>query len=387
MRVISLFIKIYVRSWALLAVCCAAGPLLMPGSARAADVGQIITLTPGAFVERGGTRSPLALNSPVQETDTITTDATGRVRILFEDDGAVTLGPNTSLALVEVLPGGAAPVFKAHVAQGVARFITGRIVERNPKGFAVSTPEGVAGIRGTIFVLQTGQGRTTLYVVNATRDVVLNGVSVPGGFKMTLPGGSPVPMTPEDFSVTQTLARVPASSEANPQLAENDPLTPSALADLALATQNTGDTLTLPATLSARVSGSLTPSPSGSIGADTSATDFSGSFSFSVDLASGAISNGAMSGSSALFALGSGGAYNLSGGSGTLSGGSFSLNGFSGTATYAGTTMAIDPGSYMNGTGSVSNVGDTVSGTYYIDTTSLTGWNMDQGTFSGARTQ
>lgn len=164
-------------------------------------------------MERDGVRTPLALNDAILDTDAIVTDATGRARILFQDDGAVALGPNTSLALIEVLSNGKDPVFKAHLAQGFARFITGKIVEQNPEGFAVSTPEGTAGIRCTIFALQTGGGYTTIYVVNASRDVVMNGVFVPSGNKMTLPGGSPVPMTPSDAELTQSIAAASPSSQ------------------------------------------------------------------------------------------------------------------------------------------------------------------------------
>ncbi|MDR1659862.1 MAG: FecR family protein [Desulfovibrio sp.] len=338
------------------------------------------------------------LNDTVRATDRIITDATGKARILFHDDGAVSLGSNTSLDLIDVMPEGDAPVFKAHVAQGMARFITGKIVERNPKGFSVSTPEGTAGIRGTIFALQTGNGRTTIYVANATRDVVLNGVSVPSGFKMTLPGGSPVRMTPEDVSFTQSIAAAPPSSTQENAPAEqavaavlkgNDAVTPTAaLADLGLATQSLGDSLV--PQLTALVQGTLTPASTGAIGADILATDFSGNFSFNVDLGSGAITNGAMAGSSALFAIGNGGAYILSGGNGSMSNGSFSITGFSGTITYPISPISVGaagPSSYMTGSGSIGNVGDTVSGNYYIDSTPHTGWTIDEGTFSGSRTQ
>jgi hypothetical protein len=364
-------------------------------------VGKVISLTPGVFLEREGTKTPLALYSMVRDTDTIVTDASGRARILFHDDGAVTLGPNTSLALLEVLPEGETPAFKAHLAQGLARFLTGKIVEQNPQGFAVSTPEGTAGIRGTIFVLQTGNGQTTLYVINATRDVVMGGVSVPGGFKMTLPGGLPAPMTPADMAVTQTVAAAPSSSSTGAASAApgqailgpldtGDSLTPSTLADLGLATQSLGDALTPPvvtAVVTALVQGALTPGASGAIGADAAATDFAGHFSFNVNLATGAISNGAMAGSSNLFASGNGGSYTLSGGSGNMSGGSFTITGFQGTIIYANATYTADPGSYMNGAGAIDHVGGSVAGNYYIDSVSSTGWNIDQGSFSGARTQ
>jgi hypothetical protein len=63
--------------------------------------------------------------------------------------------------------------------------------------------------------LQTGGGHTTIYVVNASRDVVMNGISVPSGNKMVLPGGSPVPMTPSDVELTQSIASALPSSQEN----------------------------------------------------------------------------------------------------------------------------------------------------------------------------
>jgi hypothetical protein len=375
-------------------------------------VGKIITLTPGVFVQRDGARLPLALNSPVQDTDTIITDASGRARILFDDDGAVALGPDTSLSLREVLPEGKAPTFKAHVARGLARFITGKIVEANPRGFAVSTPEGVAGIRGTIFALQVGNGQTTLYVVNASRDVVLNNVSVPGGFKMTLPGGSPLPMTPADMALTQTVAVAPSSESAVPEQAlaasldTGDPLTPTALADLGLGIQNTGDTLQAPSTqFSGHVSGALTTTKL------TAAYAWSGSFGFDVDLGSGAISGATMSLSGTLGQDGDGGGLlpidsgiSLAGGSGSVSGNTFSINGFTGSGLDAHPTYPGDDSVYrgmvslagfgwngasMNGAIQQSGNGVTVSGTYEVlwsgyNPATIPEVSADRGTFTGS---
>jgi hypothetical protein len=99
-----------------------------------------------------------------------------------------------------------------------------------------------------------------------------------------------------------------------------------------------------------------------------------------------------MTGSSAAFNANNGGAYNLSGGSGCMSGGSFSITGVGGTIACPvlpspGTVFAPDSGTHMTGSGSVGNIGDSVSGTYYIDSVYVTGWNIDGGTFSGSRTQ
>ena len=359
--------------------------LLLTGLARAAsgEAGKIITLTPGVFVERDGVRTPLALNDPVLDTDTIITDAAGRARILFHDDGAVALGPNTSLALVEVLPEGKTPTFKAHVSQGVARFITGRIVEQNPKGFAVSTPEGTAGIRGTIFVLQTGNGRTTLYVVNAARDVALNNVSVPSGFKMTLPGGNPLPMTPADVSLTQTVAAAPASSTGNstPEQASlavpdaSGPLAPPP-ADLLVSDMATSPLPSTPPPFTpppstGYVSGTLyTTAPGVAFSSDSA-------WHFTLDLHTGAISNASSSGSyadsSSIFNVG----WDFVGGSGSFSGGTFWIHGFTGqitnllspSNTYPSTSayMSHDPNlDFLYGPSSFANVGDSVHGLHVI---------------------
>jgi hypothetical protein len=371
------------------------------------EVGRAISIVPGVFVERDGARTPLALNDPVRGTDTITTDAAGRARILFHDDGAVTLGPDTSLALVEVLPEGKAPIFKAHVAQGLARFITGKIVEQNPKGFAVSTPEGTAGIRGTIFVLRTGNGQTTLYVVNATRDVALSGVSVPSGFKMTLPGGSPMPMTPQDVALTQSIAAAPPASQQNgapdtPEQAllavpdKNDPLTPTALANLGLTTQNIGDSLRAATAFSGHISGTLNTTQL------TNATSWSGSFGFDVDLGSGAVSGATMTLAGILGQDSDGGgaspfftSAHLVGGSGSVSGNSFLINSFSQNSgipwEWRNTTYSplSPPGdAWMNGSITQSGSSVTVSGTYEVQ------WpnhnppyfneGIDKGTFTGS---
>ncbi|MDR1242915.1 MAG: FecR family protein [Deltaproteobacteria bacterium] len=171
-------------------------------AAHAADapIAEVLTVVPGASVSRDGQTLPLERFSPLLLSDTVTTDATGRVRILFADDSTVDLGPNSSLDLRDFADSGASSVFKVHLLQGVARVITGKIVEQNPQGFAVSTPEGTIGIRGTIISLRAGNGATTVYVENTTRAVYVNNINVPAGQKITLPADPvrPEPILPQD---------------------------------------------------------------------------------------------------------------------------------------------------------------------------------------------
>jgi hypothetical protein len=87
--------------------------------------------------------------------------------------------------------------------------VTGKIVEANPKGFQVTAPEAVVGIRGTIITVRAERERTPVYVENTTRNVYANNVDVPSGNKISFPSGTqlPEPITQEDrWEISKDLA-------------------------------------------------------------------------------------------------------------------------------------------------------------------------------------
>ena len=355
----------------------------------AKEAGHVVSLTPGAFVERGGKSLPLELKSAVETGDTITTNATGRVRIIFSDNSSMSLGSSTRLTLRDYTPDGNKPVFGAHLGGGLARAITGKIVEQNPAGFVLTTPEATIGIRGTIITVRSGNGVTTAFVENTLRKVFVNNVDVPGGHMLTVPGDSqrPEPIRPEDrrklgedLAFNGGMGVVAAAPEPGQQQSEESttrlvsdaslPSLGSSLSDIPLATQNAGDTL-----LSGTGGGAMGVI-SGTLG--TTAFDLGGSFSFNIDVQTGAISNATMGASD------TGGTYfSLSGGTGSLSGGTLSVTSFSGTY-FDGIllqTLISTGSSNMGGAGAYSVVGDPVSGWYmlydsadsFVDSDSLTG--------------
>jgi len=329
--------------------------LLAGGVCTAKDVGQVISFKAGVTAQRDGQAVALDMKSPVGDRDTLTTDATGRAQILFDDDTTVALGSNTSLSLETVVAEGANPAFKARMGQGVARFITGKIVEKNPDGFSVVTPDATVGIRGTIFAVKVGNGTTTVFVTNTTKQVFVNGVLVPTGFKITLPQGAPTPMTPADHNLVSgsVAANSPASGGtaqlAPPSAAVGNPITPTTLAQTPIVSQALGEGFRQ--TGNANVSGSLTSD----LG--------TGSFSFQVNLASGAVSNGVMQSGYSDFPS------PLSGGSGSINGTSLNVGGFSGGGLSGS----------MSGAAARSSSGLSVSGNYQLGNSDLT----ESGTFSG----
>lgn len=193
------------------------------------------------------------------------------------------LGSNTSLSLEQVVTGGSSPAFRARMGQGVARFITGKIVEKNPDGFSVVTPDATVGIRGTIFAVQVGNGVTTVFVTNTTKQVFVNGIQVPTGFKITLPQGGVAPMTPADRNqISGSVASREAAPASAAQIAPPPPavagtaLAPTVTAQTPLAAQGIGESMK--ALGNALVAG-------GSFDGDLVSA---GSFSFTANLGSGA---------------------------------------------------------------------------------------------------
>ena len=317
--------------------------LLAGGVCTAKDVGQVISFKAGVTAQRDGQAVALDMKSPVGDRDTLTTDATGRAQILFDDDTTVALGSNTSLSLETVVAEGANPAFKARMGQGVARFITGKIVEKNPDGFSVVTPDATVGIRGTIFAVRVGNGTTTVFVTNTTKQVFVNGVLVPTGFKITLPQGTLTPMTPADYNqVSGSVAVNSPASSATAQLAPpspvvGNPVTPTTLAQTPIVSQALGEGFRQ--TGNANVSGAL------------ACDGYTGSFSFLVNLASGSVSNGVMQSGNLDVTPNP-----LTGGSGSISGSSLNVSGFAGDG---------NTGS-MSGSASRNTSGLSVSGGYSI---------------------
>ena len=332
--------------------------LLAGGVCTAKDVGQVISFKAGVTAQRDGQAVALDMKSPVGDRDTLITDATGRAQILFDDDTTVALGSNTSLSLETVVAEGANPAFKARMGQGVARFITGKIVEKNPDGFSVVTPDATVGIRGTIFAVRVGNGTTTVFVTNTTKQVFVNGVLVPTGFKITLPQGTLTPMTPADYNqVSGSVAVNSPASSATAQLAPpspvvGNPVTPTTLAQTPIVSQALGEGFRQ--TGNANVSGSLTNEV------------YTGSFSFLVNLASGSVSNGVMQSGNSDTPMA------MTGGRGSISGSSLNVSGFT----------ADDYSGSMSGTAARNTSGLSVSGGYKI-TNNSNGSLRESGSFSG----
>ena len=171
-------------------------------------VGNIISVTPGAYALREGKRVNLEQKSRVYQKDVLVTDTTGKLKLILDDDTTIALAPATQFALQSVVAEGE-PQFHAHLSKGLARLITGKIVEKNPGGFKVTAPEGVIGIRGTMLAVESSDKGVSVFVFNSSRVVTLNGIPVRAGQKFSAgsgaEGNAPLPLTPEDVNRIEQL--------------------------------------------------------------------------------------------------------------------------------------------------------------------------------------
>ncbi|MDR1350592.1 MAG: hypothetical protein LBJ59_07450 [Zoogloeaceae bacterium] len=114
---------------------------------QAAEVGKVAQLVPGATLLRSGQTQPLRQNASVLDSDVIATDATGRVRIVFNDDTALSFGGNTRINLRDFV-GVKKTAFSARLLQSAARSASKTISAQNPGGFGGIDPTATAGGAG-----------------------------------------------------------------------------------------------------------------------------------------------------------------------------------------------------------------------------------------------
>jgi hypothetical protein len=126
-------------------------------SVQAADAGKVLHLVPGATLSRDGKTQSLQQDAVVRDTDVIVTDATGRVRILFNDGTALSFGGDTRIRLRD-FAGAQKTAFSARLLQSAARSASNTIRAQNPGGFGGVRPTGTAGKEG----MDDGKGAPVL---------------------------------------------------------------------------------------------------------------------------------------------------------------------------------------------------------------------------------
>lgn len=316
--------------------------------ASAAEVaGTVLAVTPGAFVERAGERTPLAVKDAIHVGDTLLTDATGRVRIWLQDETSLSLGSNTNFVVEAFAPAGDKPRFSGSMT-GLARLLTGKIAKANPDGVVVNTPLASVGIRGTICTIQASHEHTIVQVESTLREVLVNGAVVKSSQRALVrtAGGKPeiTQMSLEDRQTSRQLLSVDRRPQRTRGSAPIGQVGIRAMAPVTTAPMYPAKDVV------SSIDEALMPGPVRPVlpmqGTMTGILEASGGdvyleptksgFSFDVDLQSGRVSNASLWGQGNKVKQGPGHdfSFGLKGGSGTVNGGAFTVNnGLSGTHT------------------------------------------------------
>ena len=124
-----------------------------------ADIGQIKTRKGQVSVERNGQVLPAEVGMPLEAADTLKTGADGSVGITMRDNSLLSAGPN-SILLLERFDFDATTSqgrFDAQLQRGTLAVVSGRIAKQSPQAMTVRTPSAQLGVRGTDFVVSTGE--------------------------------------------------------------------------------------------------------------------------------------------------------------------------------------------------------------------------------------
>ena len=110
-------------------------------------------------VERAGLKAPAAVGTAVQAGDVVTTGPDGSVGITFLDNSLLSAGPNSVLAIDRFAfdPTTHQGGFESSLRAGTLAVVSGKLAKQSPDAMKVKTPAAVLGVRGTEFLVRTGE--------------------------------------------------------------------------------------------------------------------------------------------------------------------------------------------------------------------------------------
>jgi hypothetical protein len=131
---------------------------LVPLVASADDIAQFKVTKGTVYVERGGQRLAAGVGTPLQSTDAVVTGADGSAGIAFIDNSLLSVGPNSVLAIERYAFNSTTHegAFDTTLRKGTLSVVSGKIAKQSPDAMKVRTPSSILGVRGTEFLVQTG---------------------------------------------------------------------------------------------------------------------------------------------------------------------------------------------------------------------------------------
>jgi hypothetical protein len=126
--------------------------------AVAQEAGHVKVAKGSVQIERAGQKVPAQVGAVVQAGDVVTTGGDGSVGITFLDNSLLSAGPNSVLeidrfAFDSTTHQGS---FESSLKKGTLAVVSGKLAKQSPDAMKVRTPAAVLGVRGTEFLVRTG---------------------------------------------------------------------------------------------------------------------------------------------------------------------------------------------------------------------------------------
>ena len=143
-------------AWLVLAAAVGA-----PAPALAQEAGHVKVTRGAVVIERGGQKVPAAVGAPVQAGDVVVTGSDGSVGITFLDNSLLSAGPNSELTIDRFTFDSTTHqgAFESSLKKGTLAVVSGKLAKQSPDAMKVKTPAAVLGVRGTEFLVRTGDPR------------------------------------------------------------------------------------------------------------------------------------------------------------------------------------------------------------------------------------
>ena len=147
-------------NWIALLLILLAG-VLVPLPAVAQEAGHVKVAKGTVQIERAGQKVPAAVGAVVQAGDVVTTGGDGSVGITFLDNSLLSAGPNSVLAIDRFAFDSTTHQgsFESRLQKGTLAVVSGKLAKQSPDAMKVRTPAAVLGVRGTEFLVRTGEPR------------------------------------------------------------------------------------------------------------------------------------------------------------------------------------------------------------------------------------
>lgn len=130
---------------ALAATLGAGGPTMAQGAPEIGVAASVVNKVDGTVGQR---TAPKATGDKVYENEIIKTGRDSKSQLLFRDETALTVGPNSEVTLDKFVynPSGNSSV-SVRATRGVFRFVSGSLPSQ---AYEIKTPAGTLGVRGSV---------------------------------------------------------------------------------------------------------------------------------------------------------------------------------------------------------------------------------------------